>query len=300
MVKRTLLFTSPVYLKIKRKQLLIEYAGGKKKYADVVDLGLVVLEHPQITITHGVLNALLENNCALVTCNYKHMPAGLMLPLAANTLQSERYQNQINATVPLKKQLWQQTVQAKIRNQASVLALYGFTIDNMLAWAKSVRSGDSENREATAAVYYWSELFKAVDNFTREREGVSPNNFLNYGYAILRAVVARALVGAGLIVTLGIHHDNRYNAYCLADDIMEPYRPYVDMLVYEILEEYGENEDIPMDIKAKLLKIPVLDTIIRERRRPLMNAVEETTASLVQCFAGETRKLSYPEIPCSV
>ena len=135
MVKRTLLFTSPVYLKIKRKQLLIEYAGGKKKYADVVDLGLVVLEHPQITITHGVLNALLENNCALVTCNYKHMPAGLMLPLAANTLQSERYQNQINATVPLKKQLWQQTVQAKIRNQASVLALYGFTIDNMLAWA---------------------------------------------------------------------------------------------------------------------------------------------------------------------
>ena len=167
----------------------------------------------------------------------------------------------------------------------------------MTAWANSVRSGDVDNREAVAAAYYWKEMFPDISDFVRDRNGVSPNNMLNYGYAILRGVVARALVSSGLLPTLGIHHHNRYNAYCLADDIMEPYRPIVDKLILEITAEIEEYPtDLSTEIKAKLLKIPVLDCIIDGERSPLMNAVTTTTASLAKCYLGEARKLLYPEV----
>ncbi len=191
--------------------------------------------------------------------------------------------------------MWQQTVQAKIQNQAYVLENKSkVVVKNMLVWANDVKSGDPDNYEARAAVYYWNNLFPNIPGFTRGREGEPPNNLLNYGYAILRAVVARSLIASGLLPTLGIHHRNKYNAYCLADDIMEPYRPFVDKLVFEIVESGIDISELSQEIKAQLLNIPVLDVVINNQRSPLMIAVGQTTASLYKCFSGEIRKIKYP------
>lgn len=262
----------------------------------IEDLGIIILDHKQITITQGLIEALLENNCALITCDSKRMPTGLMLPLAGNTIQNERFRYQLESSLPLRKQLWQQTVESKIKNQASVLQYQtGEVHKNMLKWSDSVRSGDTDNMEARAAVYYWKNLFPDNPHFVRDREDEGVNALLNYGYSILRAVVARALVGGGLLPTLGIHHHNRYNAYCLADDIMEPYRPYVDKLVAEMITG-GAEQKINATNKVKLLNIPVIEVNINGRRSPLMIAVSQTVSSLVKCFKGECRKLIYPEM----
>ena len=220
-----------------------------------------------------------------------------MLPLYGNTTQNERFRHQLDASLPLRKQLWQQTIQAKINNQAAVLsACTGVETKCMRAWASDVRSGDPDNLEARAAAYYWKSFFPDIPGFTRDREGMPPNHLLNYGYAILRAVVARGLVGSGLLPTLGIHHHNRYNAYCLADDIMEPYRPLVDRLVSQICQEYGADTPLEKNIKAMLLTVPTIEVTIGEKRSPLMIAVSQTTASLYKCFAGELRRIAYPEL----
>ena len=308
MIKKTLYFGNPTYLSLRNKQLVIQlpevvkndtlpesFKADAVKTIPVEDIGVVILDNKQITITHGLMEALLENNCALITCNSSRMPVGLMLPLAGNTTQTERFRDQINASVPLKKQLWQQTVQAKIQNQAYVLENKSkVVVKNMLVWANDVKSGDPDNYEARAAVYYWNNLFPNIPGFTRGREGEPPNNLLNYGYAILRAVVARSLIASGLLPTLGIHHRNKYNAYCLADDIMEPYRPFVDNLVFEIVESGIDISELSQEIKAQLLNIPVLDVVINNQRSPLMIAVGQTTASLYKCFSGEIRKIKYP------
>ncbi|HPM09230.1 MAG TPA: type II CRISPR-associated endonuclease Cas1 [Paludibacter sp.] len=308
MIKKTLYFGNPAYLSLRNKQLVIQlpevvkndtlpesFKADAVKTIPVEDIGIVILDNKQITITHGLMEALLENNCALITCNSSRMPVGLMLPLAGNTTQTERFRDQIDASVPLKKQLWQQTVQAKIQNQAYVLENKSeVVVKNMLIWANDVKSGDPDNYEARAAVYYWNNLFPNIPGFTRGREGEPPNNLLNYGYAILRAVVARSLVASGLLPTLGIHHRNKYNAYCLADDIMEPYRPFVDKLVFEMMESGIDISELSQEIKAQLLNIPVLDVVINNQRSPLMIAVGQTTASLYKCFSGEIRKIKYP------
>lgn len=310
MIKKTLCFSNPAYLSLRNAQLVIKLPEVEKaeslsddfKKATVVtrpieDLGVVVLDHQQITITLGALEALLENNCAVITCDSNHMPVGLLLPLVGNSTQNERFRDQLDASLPLRKQLWQQTIQYKIRNQTAVLKECSDAETKcMQVWANDVRSGDPDNLEARAAVYYWKSLFGHIPLFIRDREGVPPNNLLNYGYAILRAVVARALVASGLLPTLGIHHHNRYNAYCLADDIMEPYRPYVDRLVYFITEQYGTDVELSKDIKAELLSIPSLDIVIGGKRSPLMVGVAQTTASLYKCFSGELRKIAYPEM----
>lgn len=229
------------------------------------------------------------------------MPVGLQLPLYGNTIQNERFRSQLDASKPLQKQLWQQTMKAKIENQACVLRNNTETETRcMFVWAESLKSGDPTNMEARAAVYYWKNLFlKECAGFIREREGMPPNNLLNYGYAILRAVIARSLVCSGLLPTLGIHHHNRYNAYCLADDIMEPYRPYVDELVLEIMRSGIEYRELTTALKARLLNIPTLDVYINGKRSPLMVAATMTTASLAKCFSGEIRKIAYPSISTS-
>jgi len=302
MIKRTLYFGNPAYLSMRNAQLVIhipEANGMDDKTGNntipVEDIGVVILDNKQITITHGLMEALLANNCALITCDSSRMPVGLQLPLSGNTIQSERFQSQIEASIPLQKQLWQQTIQYKITNQAYVLHTQrDVVVKNMLAWVNDVKSGDTDNLEARAAAYYWGSIFPEISDFRRGREGIPPNNLLNYGYAILRAVVARSLVGSGLLPTFGIHHHNRYNAYCLADDIMEPYRPFVDKLVIEIMDSGEDFSELSKPIKAKLLTIPVLDVTINNQRSPLMIAVGFTTASLAKCYAGETRKIVYP------
>ncbi|MGM9880738.1 MAG: type II CRISPR-associated endonuclease Cas1 [Bacilli bacterium] len=307
MVKRTLCFSNPTYLSVKMDQLLIhipetlDLYGNKTDEFDtsipIEDIGIVVLDNKQITITQSVIEKLLANNSALITCDASHLPIGLMLPLSGNTTQSERFRNQIDISLPLKKQLWQQTIQAKIFNQAMALKkIRGIDAKNMFVWANNVKSGDTENLEGRAAAFYWKTLFSEIKDFTRSREGVFPNSLLNYGYAILRAVVARALVISGLLPTLGIHHHNRYNAYCLADDIMEPYRPYVDILVCELISQNENIKEVDPVVKSKLLSIPVIEVIINGKRSPLMVAVSQTTASLYRCFSGEQRKIVYPEM----
>jgi len=217
-----------------------------------------------------------------------------MLPIDGHDTQSERFRHQIDASQPLKKQLWQQTIQTKILNQAAVLADRSIAHENMLHWAKSVRSGDPDNYEGRAAAYYWKNVFPKKVEFFRGREGDPPNNLLNYGYAILRAIVARGLVCSGLIPTLGIHHRNKYNAYCLADDIMEPYRPYVDLIVLKIIDN-GENFlELGNSIKSQLLGIATVDVQFEKSRSPLMVGVQNTTASLARCYEGKNRKINYP------
>ncbi len=310
MIKKTLCFNNPAYLSLRENQLVIKLPEVKR--ADILtedfkksteltrpieDIGVLVLSHTQITITSGALEALLENNCAVITCDSKSMPVGLLLPLVGNTTQNERFREQLNASQPLRKQLWQQTIQYKIRNQMAVLSHYSDAeIKCMQVWANNVRSGDPDNLEARTAVYYWKNLFGHIPGFIRDRDGVAPNNLLNYGYAILRAIVARSLVASGLLPTLGIHHHNRYNAYCLADDIMEPYRPFVDRLVLDITKQYGEDLELSKDIKAELLSIPTIDVVIGGKRSPLMIATSQTTASLYKCFSGELRKIAYPDM----
>ncbi len=295
MIKRTLYFGNPAWLKTKNEQLLIELPDtGEAKQAAIEDIGLVILDHQQITITQSVLAKLLANNCALITCNNTHHPTGLLLNLDGHTLQSQRFQAQIEATVPLKKQLWQQTVVAKIINQASLLKLRRTENKFLINLSKQVLSGDSSNCEALAANYYWKNLFPEFLNFKRFREGAPPNNLLNYGYAILRALVARSLVGSGLLPTLGIFHRNQYNAYCLADDMMEPYRAYVDKVVCHIVRSHGKFLEMTPSMKQQLLGIPVMDVMIDGEKSPLMNAVQRTTASLAKCFEGKSRKLLFP------
>lgn len=301
MIKRTLCFSHPAYLSLRNGQLVVRLdphddEPERQATVPIEDIGVVVLDHRQITLTHGALSALVDNNAAVVTCDDRHMPVGLLLPLEGNTIQSERFQDQIDASLPLRKQLWQQTVQQKIRNQAALLhELHGIEVGNMKKWAGEVLSGDSTNLEGRAAAFYWSHMFPTLPSFTRSREGDYPNSLLNYGYAILRAVIARALVGSGLLPTLGIHHHNRYNAYCLADDMMEPYRPYVDRLVVQTMAECGDVE-ITTNIKRRLLTVPTLEVTISGQRSPLMVAATQTTASLARCFSGENRRISYPEI----
>lgn len=310
MIKKTQCFSNPIYLSLRNAQLVLhipEVENNKtlpeaiKKEAErtipIEDIGVVVLDNRRITITSGAMEALLENNCAVITCNQKSMPVGLLLPLCGNTTQNERFRSQLEASLPLRKQLWQQTIKQKILNQEHVLRINTAQETNcMRVWSNDVRSGDPDNLEARAAAYYWKNVFTTYPNFVRDREGTPPNNLLNYGYAILRAIIARALVGSGLLPTLGIHHHNRYNAYCLADDIMEPYRPYVDQLVLDIIQCNLEISDITRDLKMRLLGIPMLDVVINGKRSPLMIAAQQTTASLAKCFAGEIKRISYPEM----
>ena len=293
MIKRVLCFENPARLSLKLAQMVVELQDVTRTLP-IEDIGVVILDHKQITITHALIDALLANNVAIVTSNDKHLPVGLMLPLDGNTLQSERFRAQIDASEPLKKQMWQQTVVAKILGQAHVLGTQHIEHTNMLKWSKDVRSGDTDNMEARAAAYYWRNMFEK-DAFIRDPQGLPPNNLLNYGYSVVRAMMARALVGAGLLPTLGIHHHSRYDAYCLADDIMEPYRPFVDMKVLEMWKKGSITSDISSDQKRGLLGITTMDVTISGHRSPMMLAIQTTAQSVQKCFSGEARKIIYPD-----
>lgn len=303
MIKRTLYFGNPAYLSCRLEQLVIRSAenSDEDKKNDIIktipieEIGLVVIDDSQITLTSRLIESLLEENVAIITCNSKHLPVGLMLSLIGHSVQNERIRLQLATSLPLKKSLWQQTIEYKIRNQAAVLKyVTNEDAKNMLVWAGSVKSGDSDNLEARAAAFYWKNIFTDCPEFIRGQYEDYPNNLLNYGYAILRGIVARALVASGMLPVIGINHHNRYNDYCLADDIMEPYRPYVDKLVINIMKSHPAEHELTKDIKAKLLSIPVLDVEIDGHTSPLMVAATTTTASLFKCFQGVCRKIIYP------
>lgn len=297
MLKRTLLFGNPAYLSTKNEQLVVTYPDKEQEQRTVPieDIAVIVMENKQITITNGLLEKLVQQGVAVINCNHQHMPIGMFLPLSGHTEQTERFRNQVNASVPLKKNLWQQTVTAKILNQAALLNEKGIPVQKMLHWAKRVTSGDTQNHEARAAAYYWQHFFE-IQGFTRYQNGMPPNNLLNYGYAILRGVTARALVSSGMHPTLGIFHRNKYNAYCLADDIMEPYRPFIDLIVRDIVESGETIQELSPALKQELLKAIAMDVIIDGKRSPLMVAMSRTTHSLYECFSGISRKILYPVI----
>jgi CRISPR-associated protein Cas1 len=316
MIKRTLYFGNPAHLYMRNAQLCV--ADVRKNETEdidkvisvpIEDIGVVVLDHQQITITQTLIARLLENNCALITCNEQHLPTGLMLPLSVNTTQTEKFKAQINATEPLKKQLWAQTVSAKLKNQAAVLQVTSApathqtkrqeVADWLIKFSKEVKSGDTDYLEARGAAMYWPVVFSGIieeTTFKREREGLPPNHLLNYGYSIVRAVVARQLVASGMLPTLGIFHRNKYNAYCLADDIMEPYRPYVDLLLVTIIQQGLPYEELSKEIKEKLLRLPDMDVVINGENSKLMVAMQLTSSSLMKCFEGKAKKVIYPEL----
>ena len=315
MIKRTLYFGSNSYLSTKEEQLIVSFEDKNKETAKVPieDIGVIILDAYQLTISQRLISKLIDNNVALITCNEKHMPQGLMLNLDGNTIQQERYKYQVGASLPLKKNLWQQTIKAKIRNQRNLLIKLEIDTmpsshrinekpyENMEYWKSSVKSGDPDNYEGRAAAFYWRTLFSDIfSDFKRGRFENAPNNLLNYGYAILRAIIARSLIASGLFPLFGIHHRNKYNAYPLADDIIEPYRPYVDEIVRDLTEKYyseqweEEGFELTPEIKKELLQIPVIDVTIDNKKSPLMNATQRTTASLFQCFAGNDTKILYP------
>jgi len=310
MIKKTLYFGNDAYLHTKDDQLVVEFSDKSKPVArvPVEDVGVVILDAHRLTVSQRLISKLLDNNVALITCDQRHMPQGLMLNLHGHNVQQEKFTNQINASKPLKKQLWQQTIKQKIANQARLLSFVTMISSDELIkmdyWARSVRSGDPDNYEARAAAFYWSKLFEVfVQTFTRGRFDETPNNLLNYAYAILRAITARNLVASGLLPTFGIHHHNKYNAYALADDIMEPYRPFVDFVVYQVVDENSEefeqtgSIELTPAIKSKLLVLPTLDVLIDGKRSPLMIAMQRTTASLSACFDGVQHAILYPEFP---
>lgn len=293
MIKQSIYIGTPSYLKIKQNQLVVQCPKTNeiKGTVPIEDMALLMLDHFQITISNQLITRLQGNNVVIINCDAHHLPFGVMLPLYGHTEHSERVKYQLEASEPLKKQLWKQTVEQKIKNQQSLLAYYKKPYKHMDVYWQSVKSGDTTNCEGKAAQYYWKHLF---ENFTRERFGSEPNNLLNFGYAVLRSIIARALVSSGLLPVLGIFHRNKYNPYCLADDIMEPYRPFVDKLVYNYIAANGKTEELTKEVKAYLLNIATQDVVINGVTRPLLVAVTTTTASLYKCYFGELRQLKYP------
>ncbi|RAV28181.1 type II CRISPR-associated endonuclease Cas1 [Sinomicrobium soli] len=295
MIKRTIYIGNPAYLKFKDRQLKVIDPENKEEKGSVPveDMAVLMLDNYQVTISHQLIVALQGNNVAVISCDAQHLPFAMMLPMSGHVEHSERLKQQINISEPLRKQLWKQTVEAKISQQMLLLKKLRKPHEPLVDYMSQVRSGDSTNMEGIAAQYYWKQLF---ENFTREREGDMPNNFLNFGYAVLRSIVARALVSSGLNPTLGIFHRNKYNAYCLADDIMEPYRPYVDLAVYRWMEEHPGEGKLTREVKADLLQLATCDVMIMQKLRPLMVAVSSTTSSLYKCITGELRSIRYPVI----
>ncbi|MBU2940260.1 type II CRISPR-associated endonuclease Cas1 [Lacinutrix sp. C3R15] len=292
MLKKSILIEKKSKVTTKNLQLIIENEF-RKANIPIEDIGYIVLDHPETYISIPALNLLIENNTAVIICNTSHLPNGMFLNLNSHHIQQEIFKKQINASTPLKKQLWQQTIVEKIQNQGILLKKITQSKNEFAFLASKVLSGDTSNMEAVAANFYWKSFFEI--DFKRERFGNYPNNFLNYGYAILRAATARALSGSGLLNTLGIHHKSKYNAFALADDIMEPFRPIVDEAVHTIMQHYDEQE-LNTEIKSVLLQILTRTVYFKNEKSPLMVALQKTASSLQQCYSGKRKKIKYPKL----
>ncbi len=292
MLKKSILIEKKCKVTSKNLQLQVT-TSERDASIPIEDIGFVIIDNPEVYISITAFNLLVENNAALIICNNSHLPNGMFLNLNSHHIQQELFKYQLDASAPLKKQLWQQTVTEKIKNQGILLEKITKTKNQFEFLASKVLSGDTSNMEGVAANFYWKSFFQF--DFKRERFGNYPNNFLNYGYAILRAATARALSGSGLLNTLGIHHKNKYNAFALADDIMEPFRPIVDEAVLEIIQHYDE-QDLNTEIKSVLLEILTRTVYFKNEKSPLMVALQKTASSLQQCYSGTRKKIIYPKL----
>ena len=292
MIKKSILIESRSSITTKNLQLVIE-SEIRQSTIPIEDIGILVLDNPEIYISLPAMNLLIENNSSVIVCTKNHLPNGMFLNLNSHHIQQEIFRNQINASLPLKKILWQQTIIEKIKNQGQMLQKVTGKKNHFEYLASKVLSGDTSNMEGVAAQQYWKDFFEI--DFKRERFGDYPNNFLNYGYAILRAATARSLSGSGLLCTLGIHHKSKYNAFALADDIMEPFRPLVDQKVIEIMQNFEEQE-LNTQIKSELLQVLTATVYFKEEKSPLIVALQKTASSLQQCFTGDRKKIKYPKL----
>ncbi|MBQ0118064.1 MAG: type II CRISPR-associated endonuclease Cas1 [Flavobacterium sp.] len=297
MIKRTVLVENKMSITTKWNQLVLK-SDLVERTVPLEDLGYLVLDHPEIYLSLPAMNELVAHQTAVIICGKNHLPNGMFLNLNAHHIQQEIFKHQISASIPLKKQLWQQTVVEKIQNQGLLLQRMTQTTNNFDFLASKVLSGDTSNMEGVAAQFYWKYFPQPNlerDGLKRERFGDYPNNFLNYGYAILRAATARALSGSGLLNTLGIHHKSKYNAFALADDIMEPFRPLVDEAVFELMENC-QDQELNTQIKAALLNVLTRTVYFKTEKSPLMVALQKTASSLQQCYTGDRKKIKYPKL----
>jgi CRISPR-associated protein Cas1 len=292
MIKRSLLIENKTAITTKNSQLVLK-SEIRESTVPIEDIGFIVIDNAETYLSIPAMNLLIENNSAVIICGKNHIPNGMFLNLNSHHIQQEIFKNQVDASTPLKKQLWQQTIVEKITNQGILLEKITGVKNTFPFLASKVLSGDSSNMEGVAANLYWKSFFEI--KFKRERFGDYPNNFLNYGYAVLRAATARALSGSGLLNTLGIHHKSKYNAFALADDIMEPFRPIVDEKVYEIMQNFEEQE-LNTAIKVELLQILTRTVYFKEEKSPLMVALQKTASSLQQCYTGDRKKIKYPKL----
>jgi CRISPR-associated protein Cas1 len=288
------MFTSAVRLSLKNGQLIIEFKDETKprQQVPIEDIGYVIIEDRDSIITMSAINALSENNVAVAFCDSTHMPKSLLMNLDSHSTQAERFRAQLEATMPIKKSVWQQLVSGKIRNQSLLLDKLGQDGSLLKPLYMNVKSGDSDNKEGTAARIYWRELFGKT--FVRDRDAAGVNSLLNYGYITLRAATARALMGAGLLPILGVFHRNRYNSYPLADDVMEPFRPFIDETVYNLVMN-GMTE-ITKETKSALIKTLYADTKYSKVMRPLEIGLSMTCSSLAKYFAREQKELELPSL----
>jgi CRISP-associated protein Cas1 len=291
-VKRTIVLSQPCRINISNDQLICAANDDSSLSVPLEDLGILLLETAQCVITGAALSRLTESKVAVVTCAENHHPNGLLLPIAGGVTHTEVLRRQVEASQPLRKQLWKVTIKAKIGNQAAFSKRWVRKTEPLQRWSKKVRSGDPDNYEARAASWYWKRFLGKDHKFLRDPEGAPPNSLLNYGYAILRASMARAVVSSGLHPSLGVHHRNRYNPYCLADDLMEPYRPFVDNIVRTLHLEHGEHY-LSKESKTALLAVLSNDVMIDGIRRPLLLALSMTSSSLADCYARKVTSISF-------
>ena len=292
MLKRSLVFSSPANLSLKDRQIVISLKESPedKITAPIEDIGVVIIDNPAVSITIPLLNYLVDNNVIVVICNSKGVPSSTLLSFGTNHYQGEILQSQIDITEPLKKGLWKQIVESKIKNQAALLNKLGKRGDKLKPYYNNVKSGDVDNREGIAARIYFQELFGK--GFVRERSQEGINALLNYGYTILRAATARAVVGSGLFPGIGLYHHNRSNSFPLVDDLIEPYRPFVDEAVYQLLS--NNCIELSKNVKAKLISVLYADVFFKRTSRPLELGLTFTTSSLTRCLRKEDKELLLP------
>lgn len=294
MLKRTLVFSSPLHLSLRNAQLVITIkdAPNEQRTVPIEDIGLVMIENQMVTMTMPLMNALVDAGVSTILCDAKGMPHAMVQNLDGNNLQGECLRNQLILSDVAKKQVWKQIVETKIRNQAALLDKVVGAGDVLKPYYSNVKSGDKDNREGAAAKVYFSKLFGT--KFVRDRNAPGVNVLLNYGYSVLRAATARALISSGLTPALGVFHHNRSNAFPLADDVMEVFRPFVDEIVYGLYTE--GNMELTRETKSALINVLAMDTCYPKVKRPLQIGLSITTASLAKFYAGEIKNVALPRL----
>lgn len=294
MSNRVVEIGNPGFLSIENRQLVIQRDGQRVGSVPMEDLGVLILDSHSLSYTQELIRICADNNTAVIWCNDKHMPSGMLVAFDANSLHTKTLREQIDAKLPTKKRIWQQIVAAKLAEQAKHLEERGLAAAPLRTLAAEVRSGDAGNREGQGAQLYWEQLFGS--NFSRERDVPGVNAFLNYGYAILRACTARAVVGTGLHPAIGVHHRNQYNSYCLADDLMEPLRPLVDRFALRAIEEFGRDSELTPPGKRLMLELTQATVTVSGKRVPLLTGLQSYAAAVRKALGGLAQKLPIPTV----